>query len=86
MSLTECTFIMDGNSNYVKPENLPNFEKRKILAMDIAQPLGEHQKIKYNFTPVEELQAMIKSVETLSEDELMAKSCEIIPKKQLIKK
>lgn len=78
MALTDATFIEDGNPNRDSGnKHLVNFYKRKIMMQWVAQPLGEHQKVKYNFTPMPELQQKISSAQVLEENAMYAKSLEI---------
>lgn len=78
--LTDATFIEDGNPRLI--ENLINFQKFRLMALGVAKTIGEYQKIKYNFTPIPELQDCIKKGSTMTEDDMYKKSLEIEERRQ----
>ena len=62
VSLTDLTFIEDGNPDFVEgPEGTEviNFAKRRLV-FEVIQNFLDYQNTAYNFLPIEPVQTLLK--------------------------
>lgn len=80
--LQDLTFIEDGNPDYIKKSTkLINFAKRQKAA-EVIREINQFQSPPYNFQPVPDLQAFIRSnlESSLDIDKLYERSLQLEPR------
>ncbi len=77
VTLTDLTFIEDGNKN--NTGHLINFHKRQLVGNQI-QMIQQHQQSAFNLAEVYQIQTLLKNLKTVDENELWRMSKEREPK------